>query len=63
MAGMAEKTRSPVLPAYIFGNNSVLFQLFGLVHPRLRTAMLPRELNNKAANPCAELLILGKITH
>lgn len=51
VARLAEKTRSLVLPAYIFGSNSVLFQLFGLIHPRLRTAMLPRELNNKAASP------------
>ncbi|MGH8580449.1 MAG: lysophospholipid acyltransferase family protein, partial [Gammaproteobacteria bacterium] len=51
VARMAEKTRSLVLPAYIFGSNSVLFQLVGLIHPRLRTAMLPRELKNKAASP------------
>lgn len=48
---IAEKTRSLVLPAYIFGSNSMLFQLFGLIHPRLRTVMLPRELNNKTASP------------
>jgi len=36
-----------VIPAYIDGVNSVLFQLLGLVHPRLRTALLARELLNK----------------
>jgi putative hemolysin len=41
------KTHSPVLPVFIKGNNGVLFQVAGLVHPRLRTALLPRELLNK----------------
>jgi putative hemolysin len=36
-----------VIPAYIDGSNSVMFQLAGLVHPRLRTALLARELINK----------------
>ena len=36
-----------VIPAYVNGANSVLFQLIGLLHPRLRTAMLARELLNK----------------
>jgi putative hemolysin len=35
------------VPIFIDGRNSVLFHLAGLVHPRLRTAMLPRELWNK----------------
>ncbi len=37
------KTQAPVTPIYFHGANSPLFQLLGLVHPRLRTAMLPRE--------------------
>ncbi|MGC4054196.1 MAG: GNAT family N-acyltransferase [Paludibaculum sp.] len=37
----------PVVPAYIEGSNSLLFQAAGLVHPRLRTALLARELFNK----------------
>jgi putative hemolysin len=36
-----------VLPAYICGRNGLFFHLAGLVHPRLRTALLPRELLNK----------------
>jgi putative hemolysin len=36
-----------VVPAYVDGANSVLFQLLGLLHPRLRTAWLARELLNK----------------
>jgi putative hemolysin len=35
---------APVLPAFIEGTNSPLFYGLGLLHPRLRTAMLPREL-------------------
>jgi len=37
----------PVVPFYISGANSVLFQIAGLVHPRLRTLLLPAELANK----------------
>jgi len=36
-----------VIPTYVDGANSVLFQLLGLLHPRLRTAWLARELLNK----------------
>ena len=35
---------SPVLPVYFDGRNSRTFEFAGLVHPRLRTALLPREL-------------------
>jgi putative hemolysin len=35
------------LPIYIKGANSRLFQAAGLLHPRLRTALLGRELLNK----------------
>ena len=37
----------PILPLYFKGENSLGFQLAGLIHPRLRTARLPRELLNK----------------
>ncbi|MDE2448843.1 MAG: lysophospholipid acyltransferase family protein, partial [Gammaproteobacteria bacterium] len=39
---------TPVVPLYIAGANSVLFQIAGLVHPRLRTLLLPAELANKS---------------
>jgi putative hemolysin len=39
---------APVVPLYIAGANSVLFQVVGLVHPRLRTLLLPAELANKS---------------
>jgi putative hemolysin len=36
-----------VMPMYFGGANSALFQLAGMIHPRLRTLLLPRELGNK----------------
>lgn len=47
LAGIIRKTESPVLPVYFDGFNGPLFHALGLIHPRLRTAMLPRELLNK----------------
>lgn len=43
-ARLAWKTGAAVLPVYFEGRNSGLFQAAGLLHPRLRTALLPREL-------------------
>ena len=40
-------TQAPVLPVYFDGANTPFFQLLGLVHPRLRTAMLIREVFTK----------------
>jgi putative hemolysin len=40
---LVQLTQAPVLPVYFKGRNSALFQIAGLAHPRLRTAMLPRE--------------------
>jgi len=36
-----------VIPVHVEGSNSLLFQALGVVHPRLRTIMLGRELLNK----------------
>ncbi len=47
VASLIRKTESAVLPVYFDGSNGPLFQLMGLIHPRLRTMMLPRELINK----------------
>ena len=35
------------LPMFFHGVNSAMFQVAGLIHPRLRTMLLPRELANK----------------
>jgi putative hemolysin len=47
VARLVRRTGAPVLPMYFPGSNSLMFQLAGLLHPRLRTALLPRELLNK----------------
>lgn len=41
------KSGAKVIPIYFSGSNSLLFNLLGLIHPRLRTAWLPSELLNK----------------
>jgi putative hemolysin len=47
IARMVRKTGASALPVFIRGSNGPLFQIAGLVHPSLRTALLPRELLNK----------------
>ncbi|MEO5366915.1 MAG: lysophospholipid acyltransferase family protein [Magnetococcus sp. WYHC-3] len=47
VARIVRATGAPVLPILFKGANGPLFQLMGLVHPRLRTALLVRELLNK----------------
>lgn len=37
----------PVIPMHFGGGNSSIFQTLGLLHPRMRTAMLSHELLNK----------------
>ena len=44
---IVQLARAPVVPMYFSGRNSAWFQLAGLIHPRIRTALLPRELLNK----------------
>lgn len=46
-ARLVRRSQSTVVPVYFEGANSTLFQILGLIHPRLRTALLPRELINK----------------
>lgn len=41
------KSGARVVPIYFSGSNSLLFNLLGLIHPRLRTARLPSEILNK----------------
>jgi putative hemolysin len=43
-ARLAQKTSAAVLPVFFHGRNSLLFNAAGLLHPRLRTLLLPREL-------------------
>jgi putative hemolysin len=47
IAKIVRRTGAAVLPVYFDGHNGKLFQLLGLVHPRLRTALLPRAVFDK----------------
>jgi putative hemolysin len=47
LAWLVRTSGAPVLPIHFEGHNGPLFQIAGLLHPRLRTALLPRELLNK----------------
>jgi putative hemolysin len=47
IARIAKLAKAPVTPVFFHGTNSRLFQYAGLIHPRVRTALLPHELLNK----------------
>ncbi len=47
VARISKITSVPVLPVFFRGTNSAAFHMAGMVHPFLRTAMLPNELFNK----------------
>lgn len=57
-AALIRHTRAVTLPIYFSGRNSLLFQLMGMMHPRIRTAMLPRELMKKKSSEIA--LTIGR---
>jgi len=44
VGGLVRRTRATVLTMFFDGHNSLAFQLSGLIHPKLRTALLPSEL-------------------
>jgi putative hemolysin len=46
-ARLIRRTGAAAVPFYFAGANSALFQLLGLLHPRLRTVLLPHEFLNK----------------
>lgn len=43
LVSLAGRSGATVLPIYFQGRNSLLFQMMGLLHPRIRTLMLGRE--------------------
>lgn len=47
VARLIRLTGAAVLPVFFHGANSPVFHLAGLIHPRLRTILLPHELLNK----------------
>lgn len=44
---IVKRAKCPVVPIFIDGSNSVTFHALGLIHPTVRTALLPREVFNK----------------
>jgi putative hemolysin len=48
IARIVRRTGAAVLPVYFDGHNGKLFQFLGMIHPRLRTAMLPRAVFEKS---------------
>lgn len=47
IAALVRRAQATVVPAFFAGHNGPLFQFAGLVHPRFRTLMLPRQVLNK----------------
>ena len=47
IAALVRKTNATVVPMFFPGRNSVFFNLVGLIHPRFRTSLLPRQIANK----------------
>jgi len=47
IARLIRKTGASAVPIFFHGTNSPAFHLAGLIHPSLRTALLPQELLNK----------------
>jgi putative hemolysin len=50
IARLIQKTQADVLPLFFQGRNGTLFQVMGLIHPRIRTALLPYELVRKRSS-------------
>lgn len=53
VARILQKTGAQAVPVFFDGRNSKLFQAAGLIHPRLRTVMLPTEMLRKRKAPVA----------
>ncbi len=56
---IVRRSNVPVLPIFFEGCNGAAFQIAGLLHPRLRTALLPREMINKSGQTL--LLRIGEV--
>ncbi len=62
IARLIRRTGADALPVYFAGANSLLFQVAGLMHPRVRTVLLPREFMNKS-NATIDIRIGRAISH
>ncbi|CCO25342.1 lysophospholipid acyltransferase family protein [Maridesulfovibrio hydrothermalis] len=61
VAGIIKKTGASATPVFFNGRNSIFFQMMGMVHPGLRTVLLPRENLKKTAGP-VELVVGNTIS-
>jgi putative hemolysin len=65
VAAIVRRTGATVVPVFFEGRNSMVFQLAGLIHPALRSALLPNELlkrsNSKVAVRIGRPIGLDKI--
>jgi len=59
IGGLIRRTGAAVIPVYFEGRNGPIFQMAGLIHPRLRTAMLPRATLNRRHTTCS--LQIGRL--
>lgn len=62
VAGIIRRSGAKVVPVYVHGSNGILFHLCGLLHARLRTAMLAREFLSRS-HCCIRLTIGPSIGH
>ncbi len=51
IAGLVRRSGATVVPVYIEASNSWLFERAGLIHPLLRTLLLPREFIKRGTSP------------
>lgn len=59
IGGLIRRTGATVVPVYFEGGNGPVFQLAGLIHPRLRTALLPRATLNTRHKTC--VMRIGRV--
>jgi putative hemolysin len=62
VAWLIQSTRADAVPVYLHGANSAAFHLAGLLHPRLRTALLAKEVLNKV-NTTVHVRIGAPVPH
>jgi putative hemolysin len=53
VAGLVRRTGATTLTMFFDGHNSMVFQLSGLIHPKLRTALLPSEMLKRSGSRVA----------
>jgi putative hemolysin len=59
VAALVRRAEATVVPVFIEGSNSLLFNVAGTIHPLLRTGLLARELVRQARDPQPVKLHIG----